>query len=119
MRGLVGVGLCFVDAMMTCHDDDHDDEHCLGVGFGLGLGLGLYVFLYVTYTNILELYTIVIPRLYIGENILAPQMRPLHRPIVEITIGFKYLALDEVRRAHRAAMILSSIPCSNTICCLE
>jgi len=50
---------------------------------------------------------------------LAPQMRPLHRPIVEITVGFEYLALDEVRRTHRAAMILAGIPRSNTIRRLE
>ena len=41
-------------------------------------------------------------------------MWPLHRPIVQIAIRFEYLALDEVWRTHRGAMILTRISGSNT-----
>jgi len=46
-------------------------------------------------------------------------MRTLDRPVVQITIRFEYLTLDEVRCAHRSAVVLTRISSSNPVCTLE
>ena len=42
-------------------------------------------------------------------------MRAFQCAAIQITIRLEYLALDEVRRTHRVAMVLAGIPRSNTI----
>jgi len=46
-------------------------------------------------------------------------MRSLDRPIIQVTIRFENLALDEVRCTHRVPVILSGISSSNAKCCLK